>query len=227
MSRPTTSIDCVPTSPAGSRTWSNSCLKHPTSQPARRRAVRMRLGQESVGYQQMSEINRLDGSPARCRVLPQLKRGGRALPDQSFQRRGGLELIAPHGALPDHEDAPARSCQLLHDLAISSLIGTEFGQPELSPRIWDAEGTTTRVPMPKAAMNKDHRPPLRKHDVRPSGHVACMQTKPETRAPEQAAKSAFWLRVFAPDPGHHSGSCRAIHNIRHGLGSSAASVVQL
>jgi hypothetical protein len=69
--------------------------------------------------------------------------------------------------------------------------------------------------MPEAAMNKHHRAPLRKDEIRLSWQVFAMQAKAQTSGMQCTPKKHFRLGIARPDPGHHAAADIGRDDIRH------------
>lgn len=67
--------------------------------------------------------------------------------------------------------------------------------------------------MPETAMNEDSRHSTRKDYIRPARQSGAVQPEPQPQSMKLAPQSNLGLRIGSPDPRHHAGSRRTIHNV--------------
>lgn len=73
------------------------------------------------------------------------------------------------------------------------------------------------MPMPEAAVDKDHQSMSGKHDIRLTGKVRSVEPETVTHSMKQLPDPEFRTRVLAPNTGHICASCRgreAVHLLR-------------
>jgi hypothetical protein len=70
--------------------------------------------------------------------------------------------------------------------------------------------------MPEATMREYDRLVFLKNQIRPAGKSSHVQPVPEAPRVEPFPNRELWLRVGAPDTGHHTAPHRLLHNINHG-----------
>lgn len=80
------------------------------------------------------------------------------------------------------------------------------------------------MPVPEATVDEYYGPPFRQDDVRTTGQVAYVLSKPQPRPMKEAADGDFRLCILASDSGHPAASSRWIYNIRHRTAKRASRV---
>lgn len=89
-------------------------------------------------------------------------------------------------AFPNNKDPPSKLLQLPHHSCVTLDIRLEFFPPERHPRFRRGRERAGFVPMPKAAMNENHRAVSRKNDVRRSRQLPWPKPEPESHLVEDA-----------------------------------------
>jgi hypothetical protein len=117
-------------------------------------------------------------------------------------------------ALPDNSDAPTRRQQRLSRLPVALHIGFKLANPEFAVCRWRAGNPASFMPMPVAAMHKQHGAVFWKNEVR----LACQprNMKPETEACTVQSTPHLHFRpgIPAPDTRHHAGAGCLVNNVR-------------
>lgn len=98
---------------------------------------------------------------------------------------------------------PAYSLQRGVFLLIPGNIPVELGLPELHVGLGHCRRLAPFVPMPEAAVDKNDRVPLWKHDVGMPRQFGRMQTVAEPQCMQVTAHDHLRLRVLRPNPAHH------------------------
>lgn len=92
---------------------------------------------------------------------------------------------------------------------VSVLICLKFCRPSRCIFNWRCRQLATKVPVPKAPVNKDHHAATRHADIWPSGQVPTVQPEPITRSMQSRPNEQFRSGILSTDPRHHprAGSC--------------------
>lgn len=101
-------------------------------------------------------------------------------------------------ALPDVEHAPTsfqKFCGLAH---IAFAVPVDFRLPKLRIGRRCPTGAAV-VPMPEAAMDKDRRSVLRKHEIGPPGEILGMKNVPQAFGVQQLSHDHLWSSVLLPN----------------------------
>lgn len=67
--------------------------------------------------------------------------------------------------------------------------------------------------VPKTAMDEDHHPSPRKHDIRNTRQVSPVETKPKSGLEKSLPDKHFRLRVPVTDTGHHPAARWCINDV--------------
>lgn len=97
----------------------------------------------------------------------------------------------PRFAFPDDAYAPSELGERPLNLAIPVDIAVEFGAPELYAALRRVGKVAARVPVPKAAVDKEREPAPGKHDVRRARKVSAVKSKTDAQAVKDAADRDF------------------------------------
>ena len=108
-----------------------------------------------------------------------------------------------HFAFPNHNHMPACSLQRGVFLLVPCNIAVELVPPELHVGLGHCRRLAPFVPMPEAAVDKNDRVPLWKHDVGMPRQFGRMQTVAEPQCMQVTAHDHLRLRVLRPNPAHH------------------------
>ncbi|MCS3729344.1 hypothetical protein FHR88_004401 [Bradyrhizobium betae] len=87
------------------------------------------------------------------------------------------------------------------------MIAVDLLLPEVSSRTWQFEQMTTMA-VPEATVDEYHGAMLGKHQVRPSRQTIVVQNITKAPCMKTSPDNQFWLRILAPDAGHHPASHR-------------------
>jgi hypothetical protein len=105
-------------------------------------------------------------------------------------------------AFPDHYDAPTELAKSPNSDPVASNVPIELGLPKGKIALRGIGVLAAGVPVPEAAVNKDHGTVARQDDVRPAREIATVQAKSISQPVQRRANDQLRLRVPAPDPGH-------------------------
>lgn len=131
-----------------------------------------------------------------------------------------MQLVHVTGlAFPDDRHAPASRFQHFLGCSISSNIGVELGRPLSRPRSRTRSRRTARVPVPKAAMNEDRKPPARQHDVGRPGQVTSVEPEASAERVQRSSDAKFGRGILGPNGGHHAASHGWRDDVGHTLRS--------
>lgn len=133
------------------------------------------------------------GPPGRLRRYQQTKKGNEAL-RQSFS--------VSHFTFPYDFDAPILGSKRASRLLVAGHIGFELFRPKLGPGRRYARFSASRMPMPEAAVDENHRPPRRGHQVRPPRQSGPMQPKAVTEPMQERSDVKFGPRVRRSHAAH-------------------------
>jgi hypothetical protein len=103
----------------------------------------------------------------------------------------GLQLT-----LPDDSDIPARPPQLANSLAVSFLVSSDFRVPKFNIALRSAPDSIAVVTVPEASMNKNDLLASWKDQIRASGQIRSMQSKPVPKAMQVRPDSLLWQGVL-------------------------------
>lgn len=101
-------------------------------------------------------------------------------------------LGTSNAALPQLNDAPPKGQQFLLYPSVARNVLFKFGLPEIVAGTWSGGVAATRMPVPKAAMNKNANPIAREHQIWPSRKILLVDAVSEALPMEHA--SYFHLR---------------------------------
>lgn len=114
----------------------------------------------------------------------------------------GQELDVSHLAFPNDKHAPSGFPKGSPFPSIASPVTIQFLSPERVPGLGQALTVETSVPMPEAAMDKNHTSTGSEDDVRDSRQVAGMQAKAIPQEMEKTSYRAFRTGVPPAHTGH-------------------------
>lgn len=123
-----------------------------------------------------------------------------------------LQRALPNGGHPPPE-APKR----LHVPLVAIDIAQELLLPELHVGPGRGGVATTFMSMPEAAVNENHRPVLREHEVWGARQLSDMKSISESPGEKKGAKSSFRPSVLSANARHHAAALRSGRDA-HGLG---------
>ena len=107
-----------------------------------------------------------------------------------------------HLALPEDDDMPSRRRQRGVLLLVPRYVPLELCLPELHVRLWRRRRLASFVAMPEAAVHKDDRVPLWKHDIGMSRQFGGMKTVTEAQRVQMTMHKHLRLRVLRLDMAH-------------------------
>jgi hypothetical protein len=93
-------------------------------------------------------------------------------------------------------------------------VANYFLSPELRSRFWPFEKVAT-VPVPKAAVNKNHRVVLWKYKVWLTGKPAVVKSKAKPSSMQYGSQQLLRVGVFTSYAGHHPASNFFRYNVDH------------
>src|SRR6185312_9983665 len=105
-------------------------------------------------------------------------------------------------AFPNDEDFPSQFLQCSLGPAIARDILRKLFLPEVNSRLWHISESASRMPVPKASVNKNYSPMFGQHDVRFARQISPMQAKAVAQAMEAFANRDFGVGVGSPYPAH-------------------------
>ncbi len=109
-------------------------------------------------------------------------------------------------ALPDHHNSPAESLERGNVLPVPLNVLVELVLPKLLIRRGSSGSPALEVSMPEAAVNEYDFLVFRQADIRVSGEVSTMNSKPIAHFMKQGSDDQFRLRVLSSNPGHYPAS---------------------
>lgn len=109
-----------------------------------------------------------------------------------FRKPVHAGLGTSNAALPQLNDAPPKGQQFLLYPGVAQNVLFKFSLPEIVAGTWSGGVAATRMPVPKAAMNKNADPIARKHQIRPSRKI--LLVKPISEALPMEHPTYFHLR---------------------------------
>jgi hypothetical protein len=129
---------------------------------------------------------------------------------------GIFELTFPYC-----KNAPSVAEQFLHYPAISIYIRFQFFCPEIDTCFRQNCVFAAGMTMPKTPVHKNADFQSRQYNVRFSWQVPAMKSEAVTMCMQKPSDSQFRFGVFSLDPGHHSGSRRAVNYIHFVLSQNS------
>ena len=112
------------------------------------------------------------------------------------------EIYVSHPAFPNDKHAPSGPPKGSPFPSIVSPVTIQFLSPEREPGLGQAPTVVTGVPMPEAAVDKNHTSTGSEDDIRDSGQVAGMQAKAVPQKMEKTSHRAFRVGVPLTHRGH-------------------------
>lgn len=109
-----------------------------------------------------------------------------------FRKPVHAGLGTSNAALPQLNDAPPTGQQFPLYPGVARNVLFKFGLPEIVAGTWSGGVAAIRMPVPKAAMNKNADSIAREHEIRPSWKIFLVKAVSEPLPMEQA--SYFHLR---------------------------------
>jgi hypothetical protein len=126
------------------------------------------------------------------------------------------------GALPNHRHTPTLFAQPNLIAPVAGYIFSEFFEPEFWSRSWRGCILASLVAVPKAALDQNHRVPLRQYDIRGAGQAPVVQAESEAARVEGAPKFNLRSGMLTPDARHHPRTGRRINNVDQCISPGAA-----
>jgi hypothetical protein len=127
-------------------------------------------------------------------------------------------------AFPDQADAPACSAECCLIPQIAAHISAYLFPPEFFPGLGPSK-LRAIMPVPEAAVYKQNRTELRKHQIRPSRQLPVVQPISETSSVQQLSDQQLGLCVGAPDRRHIPAAGFGIVNVSQPSGPERRSPV--
>jgi hypothetical protein len=100
------------------------------------------------------------------------------------------------------------------DTAVARPVSHNFGSPKFGLALGPFEQAAFMT-MPKAAIDKNDRTILGKHEIWPPRQVSRVEAKSESELMQTLAKGHLALCVLGANSGHHPASRSWVYNIRH------------
>lgn len=119
------------------------------------------------------------------------------------------------GALPDDCYPPSAIEEVTPVPSVSRHVLRELGLPEVRARRRGRRVSTTRMPVPEAAVHEAYGLEASEHEVRSSGEASIVQSVSETPSVKRPSESELRLRAPVPDSRHHARPGGRIHYVRH------------
>jgi len=123
---------------------------------------------------------------------------------RSYFHESGLQVVySGQIAFPHDDHAPALAPQALADLLVPGNVRGKFPFPEINTRFRSVRIPAALMPVPEAAMHKNHCPVLWQNNVGPAKHTV-PRAKPEAEAEsvKQGTYQLFRSRIPRANTGH-------------------------